>query len=70
MDEELMALYLEQGESLQPEQLHDPFEQALREGHLIPVCFTSARSGAGITELLDIMGRLSGRRNSCRMLQM
>jgi elongation factor G len=58
VDEELMALYLEQGESLQPEQLHDPFEQSLREGHLIPVCFTSARSGAGITELLDIMGRL------------
>ena len=58
VDEELMALYLEQGESLQPEQLHDPFEQALREGHLIPVCFTSARTGAGIAELLDILGRL------------
>ena len=58
VDEDLMALYLEQGESLQPEQLHDPFEIALREGHLIPVCFTSARNGAGITELLDILGRL------------
>lgn len=58
VDEALMALYLEQGESLQPEQLHDPFEIALREGHLIPVCFTSARTGAGIRELLDIMGRL------------
>jgi elongation factor G len=58
VDEELMALYLEQGESLQPEQLHAPFEQALREGHLIPVCFTSARSGAGVKELLDVMGRL------------
>ena len=58
VDEELTLLYLEQGESLQPEQLHAPFEQALREGHLIPVCFTSARSGAGIPELLDILGRL------------
>jgi elongation factor G len=58
VDEALMALYLEQGESLQPEQLHDPFEIALREGHLIPVCFTSARTGAGIRELLDILGRL------------
>ncbi|NML25926.1 elongation factor G [Zoogloea dura] len=58
VDEELMAVYLEQGESLQPEQLHDPFEQALREGHLIPVCFTSARTGAGVSELLDILGRL------------
>ena len=34
IDEQLMALYLEQGEELTPEQLHDPFEQALREGHL------------------------------------
>ena len=39
VDEELMELYLEQGEELTPEQLHDPFEQALREGHLVPVCF-------------------------------
>ncbi len=59
LDEELMALYLEQGQSLNPDQLHAPFEQALREGHLIPVCFTSARSGAGVKELLDILGKLA-----------
>ena len=35
VDEELMARYLEQGE-VSPEQLHAPFEQALRDGHLIP----------------------------------
>ncbi len=58
MDEELMRLYLEQGEELSPDQLHAPFEQALREGHLIPVCFVSARTGAGIEELLDIFARL------------
>jgi elongation factor G len=58
VDEELMALYLEQGEELNPGQLHDPFEQALREGHLIPVCFTSARTGAGVAELLSIFARL------------
>jgi elongation factor G len=58
LDEALMAAYLEQGESLDPEQLHDPFEKALREGHLIPVCFVSARSGAGVPQLLDILGRL------------
>lgn len=58
LDEALMASYLEQGESLDPEQLHAPFEQALREGHLIPVCFVSTRTGAGIKELLDILGRL------------
>jgi translation elongation factor EF-G len=48
VNEELMTLYLEQGEELEPEQLHAPFEQALREGHLIPVCFTSATTGAGV----------------------
>jgi elongation factor G len=58
VDEELMALYLEQGQELEPEQLHDPFEKALREGHLIPVCFASARTGAGVDELLDIISRL------------
>lgn len=58
MDEDLMALYLEQGEDLQPEQLHAPFEKALREGHLIPICFVSARTGAGVKELLDIFTKL------------
>lgn len=57
VDEELMSVYLEQGE-VRPEQLHDPFEEALREGHLIPVCFSSARTGAGVPELLDIFARL------------
>ena len=58
LDEDLMSLYLEQGAALSPEQLHDPFEQALREGHLIPVCFVSAETGAGIPELLRIFERL------------
>ncbi|MGQ9831252.1 MAG: elongation factor G [Thermochromatium sp.] len=58
LDEELMALYLEQGQELQPEQLHDPFEAALREAHLIPICYVSAQTGAGIPELLEILARL------------
>lgn len=58
VDEALMALYLEQGEELTPEQLHDPFERALREGHLVPVCFVSAETGAGVKELLEIFARL------------
>jgi elongation factor G len=58
LDEDLMALYLEQGAELSPEQLHDPFERALREGHLIPVCFVSAETGAGVPELLRIFSRL------------
>ncbi|MCL2309463.1 MAG: elongation factor G [Proteobacteria bacterium] len=58
VDEELMAKYLEQGEEIDATQLHEPFERALREGHLIPVCFTSAKNGVGIQELLDIMVKL------------
>ncbi|MEE4162118.1 MAG: elongation factor G, partial [Woeseiaceae bacterium] len=58
VDEELMDLYLEQGQELAPEQLHDPFEQALREGHLVPICFTSAATGAGVSELLSLCERL------------
>jgi len=58
VDEELMALYLEQGE-IEPDQLHAPFEKALREGHLVPVCFVSARTGAGVAELLDVLVKLA-----------
>jgi elongation factor G len=58
VDEKLMEKYLEQGE-VSPEQLHAPFEKALREGHLIPVCFTSARNGAGVEALLDIFANLA-----------
>ncbi len=58
VDEELMEIYLEQGQELDPKQLHDPFEKALRDGHLIPICFVSAKSGAGIGELLEVMAKL------------
>jgi len=57
VDEELMSKYLEQGE-VSPSELHAPFEQALREGHLVPICFASARNGAGISELLDVFVKL------------
>ena len=58
VDEALMEVYLEQGQDLAPEQLHDPFETALREAHLIPICYCSATTGAGIPELLEILVRL------------
>ncbi|HET7365553.1 MAG TPA: elongation factor G [Burkholderiales bacterium] len=57
VDEQLMERYLEKGE-VTPEELHEPLERALREGHLIPVVFTSARSGAGVRELLDVIVKL------------
>ncbi|HEX6690492.1 MAG TPA: GTP-binding protein, partial [Burkholderiales bacterium] len=57
VDEKLMETYLEKGE-VSPEELHEPLERALREGHLIPVVFTSARTGAGIAELLEVIIQL------------
>jgi len=57
VNEELMARYLEQGD-IDAHELHEPFEQALREGHLVPICFTSARTGAGVRELLDVFEHL------------
>ncbi|HDY8226422.1 TPA: elongation factor G [Vibrio vulnificus] len=58
VDEELMELYLEQGSELTPAQLHDPFEEALRTGHVVPICFASAQTGAGIELLLRTLAEL------------
>jgi elongation factor G len=57
IDEKLMESYLEKGE-VEPDELHEPLERALREGHLIPVVFTSAKTGAGIAELLEVIVKL------------
>ncbi len=54
VDEALLDRYLNDGD-VDPTELHAPLEQALREGHLIPVCFVSTRSGAGVAELLEII---------------
>ena len=56
-DEALMEQYLEQGE-VAPEQLKDPFKTALRQGHLIPICFASARESVGIREFMQIVADL------------
>jgi elongation factor G len=53
VDEELMAAYLDKGE-VTPEQLHAPFEKALREGHLVPICFMSGRNNVGVKEFMHI----------------
>jgi elongation factor G len=58
LDDDLMEMYLEQGEEISLHQLHDPFERALRRGHLIPVCFVSAETSAGLRQLLRIMSQL------------
>ncbi len=59
ISEKMMDRYLDQGESgLQGNELHDAFEQCLREGHLVPVCFVSARRGTGVRALLEITAKL------------
>ncbi len=57
VDAAFVDRYLNDGD-IDASELHAPLEQALREGHLIPVCFVSARSGAGMAELLDVIERL------------
>jgi elongation factor G len=59
INETVMEHYLDLGEGgLSGEELHDAFEQCLREGHLVPVLFCSARSGIGVRELLDVAEKL------------
>ncbi|RDI97613.1 elongation factor G [Dyella solisilvae] len=59
INESVMGHYLDAGEGdLSPQELHDAFEQCLREGHLVPICFVSARSGVGVKEFLDLADRL------------
>ena len=59
VNETVMEHYLDLGEDgLSGQELHDAFEQCLREGHLVPVLFCSARSGTGVRELLDVAEKL------------
>jgi elongation factor G len=57
VDSDFVDRYLNDGD-IDASELHAPLEQALREGHLIPVCFVSAKTGAGVAELLDIVVKL------------
>jgi elongation factor G len=57
VDAAFVERYLNDGD-VDPGELHAPLEQALREGHLVPICFVSARTGAGVPELLDVIERL------------
>jgi len=58
-DDDLMARYLEDGADPSPQELHAPFEKALRAGHLIPILFVSAKTGAGVPQLLDALVKLA-----------
>lgn len=58
VDEKLMSMYLENPDSVPPGRLHEAIEEALRQGHLVPICFCSAKTGAGIDDLLHIMAHV------------
>lgn len=58
-DEDLLARYLDDGADPGIADLHAPFEKALREGHLIPILFVSAKTGAGIPQLLHVLASLA-----------
>jgi elongation factor G len=57
LDDDLMTAYLDQGE-IAPEQLHDPFEQAMRERHVVPVCFVSSKTGTGVRALNEFICKM------------
>ncbi|MBO9685759.1 MAG: elongation factor G [Mitsuaria chitosanitabida] len=57
VDPDFVDRYLNDGD-VPATELHAPLEQAFREGHLIPVCFVSARTGAGVAELLEVIEKL------------
>ncbi len=60
VDEALMESYLEEGD-VPADRLHDPFERAMREQHLVPILFVAARphqhpdQPIGVKELLDYL---------------
>jgi elongation factor G len=57
LDDDLMTAYLDQGE-VAPEQLHDPFEQAMRERHVVPVCFVSSKTSSGVRALNEFICKM------------
>jgi elongation factor G len=58
-DDDLLARYLEDGADPSPDELHAPFEAAMRAGHLVPILFVSAKTGAGVLQLLDALVKLA-----------
>ena len=56
MDDDVMEKYLEEG-AADPSTLHAPITKALREGHIIPVCFTSAKQMIGLRDFMKVIIR-------------
>ncbi|MEM9373580.1 MAG: GTP-binding protein, partial [Planctomycetota bacterium] len=60
MQDDLMNQYLEDGDdsNIDKAKLHDAFEAALRDAHLVPISFVSAATGAGAEQLLHVFASL------------
>ncbi|MCA9064890.1 MAG: elongation factor G [Planctomycetaceae bacterium] len=58
VDPGLTEQYLGGATILDPAALHDAFEKALREGHLVPIVYASAKTGVGIKHLLHVTASL------------
>jgi len=60
MQDDLMNQYLEEGDdaNLDRAAVHEAFEAALRDGHLVPICYCSAKTGAGVEHLMHVIASL------------
>ena len=59
VDDELTESYLENGaDNLDHDKVHEAFEKALRQGHLVPIVYASAATGTGIDKLLHVTASL------------
>ncbi|HHN78181.1 MAG TPA: elongation factor G, partial [Phycisphaerales bacterium] len=60
MQDDLMTQYLEEGDdaNLDRQKVHEAFEAALRDGHLVPICYCSSKTGAGIKSLMHVIASL------------
>jgi elongation factor G len=60
VQDDLMDKYLEDGDesNISKKELHDVFEKALRQAHLVPICFCSAKTGAGVNPMLHLFASL------------
>lgn len=56
VDDETMERYLDEGYA-DPASLHAPLTKALRMGHIIPVCFASAKNLIGLRDLMKVIIR-------------
>ncbi|MGP1309640.1 MAG: elongation factor G [Phycisphaerales bacterium] len=58
VDDKVAEKYLEDPDSITEDELHDALIKALREAHLVPIVYCSAKSGVGVDDLLHIFANV------------